>query len=538
MFACGIPIFFQEVAAGQYLGCGGLTMVGQFVPILQGVGYATMTIVFFLDIYYCIIIAWTLFYLLATLISIPELPWGTCGNWWNSVDCFDGDHVANVSVPVKHNGSKTPVEEYWDRRVLQITDGFDDLGGIQWELLGCLVLGWFIVYLIIWKGLHGAGKIIWFTALFPYFVMSILFVRSVTLDGAGIGIYHFFHIRWDKFLNSETWIDSATQIFFAYSIGTGSLPALGSYNKFHHNCVKDTVITCIVNTGTCVFAGIVTFSILGHMAHNQGVEIDKVVASGPGLVFITYPEVVMKLPGGPMWSITFFVMLVTIGIDSEFCLVESLVTGVVDMWPEYLRPRRRLFTGFVCLGLFILGIPMVTNGGAYVFQLMDFYSASGIPILWCCFFQTIAIGWIFGVEKFALCVEQMTGYKPNYYWILTWSIIAPLVMALVFISYFISWTPVKYGEVEYPMFAHIIGFGLSLASMLWIPGYALYYICMQRGNMRDRFVKGITPNIISNRSKGPPRSVVKEMQMSESSARLLKNASFLTKNSSFTAENP
>ena len=66
----------------------------------------------------------------------------------------------------------------------------------------------------------------------------------------------------------------------------------------------------------------------------------------------------------------------------------------------------------------------------FFFQLMDFYSASGIPILWCCFFQTIAIGWIFGVEKFALCVEQMTGYKPNYYWILTWSIIAPLVMAV------------------------------------------------------------------------------------------------------------
>jgi len=538
MFACGIPIFFQEVAAGQYLGAGGLTMVGQFVPILQGVGYATMTIVFFLDIYYCIIIAWTLFYLLATFISIPELPWGTCGNWWNSVNCFDGDHVANVSAPVKHNGSKTPVEEYWDRRVLQITTGMEDLGGVQWELLGCLILGWAIVYLIIWKGLHASGKIIWFTALFPYFVMSILFMRSITLDGAGLGIYHFFHIKWESFLNSETWIDSATQIFFAYSIGTGALPALGSYNKFHHNCVKDTVITCIVNTGTCVFAGIVTFSILGHMAHNQGVEIEKVVASGPGLVFITYPEVVMKLPGGPMWAITFFVMLVTIGIDSEFCLVESLVTGIVDMWPEYLRPRRRLFTSFVCLGLFILGIPMVTNGGAYVFQLMDFYSASGIPILWCCFFQTIAIGWIFGVEKFALCVEQMTGYKPNYYWILTWSIIAPLVMALVFISYFISWTPVKYGEVEYPMFAHIIGFGLSLASMLWIPGYALYYICMQRGNLRDRFVKGITPNIISKRSTAPPKSVVKEMQMSESSARLLKNASFLTKNSSFTAENP
>lgn len=67
--------------------------------------------------------------------------------------------------------------------------------------------------------------------------------------------------------------------------------------------------------------------------------------------------------------IYFSCFLQTIGIDSEFCLVESLVTGIVDMWPEYLRPRRRLFTSFVCLGLFILGIPMVTNGGAYVFQV-------------------------------------------------------------------------------------------------------------------------------------------------------------------------
>ena len=36
MFGCGIPIFFQEVATGQYLGSGGLTMIGQLVPILQG----------------------------------------------------------------------------------------------------------------------------------------------------------------------------------------------------------------------------------------------------------------------------------------------------------------------------------------------------------------------------------------------------------------------------------------------------------------------------------------------------------------------
>ena len=61
---------------------------------------------------------------------------------------------------------------------------------------------------------------------------------------------------------------------------------------------------------------------------------------------------------------------------------------------------------------------------------MDFYSASGIPILWCCFFQTIAIGWIFGATKFAHCVEQMTGYTPHAYWWWTWAVIAPATMAV------------------------------------------------------------------------------------------------------------
>merc|ERR1711962_1309350 len=65
MAICGIPIFFQEVAIGQYLGSGGMTLVAQLCPILKGVGIATMALVFFLDIYYCVIIAWTWFYFIA-----------------------------------------------------------------------------------------------------------------------------------------------------------------------------------------------------------------------------------------------------------------------------------------------------------------------------------------------------------------------------------------------------------------------------------------------------------------------------------------
>ena len=79
MVFCGIPIFFQEVAIGQYLGSGGMTLVAQLCPLLKGVGIATMVLVFFLDIYYCVIIAWTIFYLISTFTSVPNLPWDTCG---------------------------------------------------------------------------------------------------------------------------------------------------------------------------------------------------------------------------------------------------------------------------------------------------------------------------------------------------------------------------------------------------------------------------------------------------------------------------
>ena len=72
---------------------------------------------------------------------------------------------------------------------------------------------------------------------------------------------------------------------------------------------RDAVITCIVNTLTCLTAGVLVFSILGYMAHLQGVTVHDVARSGPGLVFLTYPELVLSLPGSFIWAILFFAML-------------------------------------------------------------------------------------------------------------------------------------------------------------------------------------------------------------------------------------
>ena len=61
---------------------------------------------------------------------------------------------------------------------------------------------------------------------------------SDKFSGAFDGLWYYVHVDWSKLMDGETWIDGATQIFFAYSVGMGALPALGSYNKFHHDCFR------------------------------------------------------------------------------------------------------------------------------------------------------------------------------------------------------------------------------------------------------------------------------------------------------------
>lgn len=493
MILCGIPMFFQEVVIGQYLGSGGMTFVGQLCPILKGVGYATMTIVFLLDVYYCIIIAWTLFYIISIFSNLPHLPWSQCDSWWNSKRCYSpGSNSSYLNNSYKMT---TSVEEYFDRRVLGISNSIEEVNGMQWNLFVCLMVGWLLIYLIIRKGLHQSGKVIWFSALFPYVVLITLLVRAITLDGASDGLLYYITPRWEELMKPGPWMDGATQIFFAYSIGCGALPALGSYNKFHHNSYKDALITCVINTLTSVLAGVVTFSILGHLASQQNTDVADVVKSGPGLVFLTYPEVVLKIPGSPFWAVAFFFMLILLGIDSEFCLVESFITGIMDNWSQQLRPHRTSFTIVVCFVMFILGIPMVTHGGMYIFQLMDYYSASGLPLLWVCFFQTVAISWAFGVDKLCDCIEQMMGFRPSRFWTFSWKYFAPLVMIIIFVSQILEYQPLTYGEYVYPSWANAIGLCISLSSMVWIPIYAMYYILSGPKSILQNFKTGLLPAI-------------------------------------------
>jgi len=509
MLFCGVPVFLLEVSLGQYLGSGGMTTIAQICPILKGVGIATMVMVTYYNIYYCVIVAWSLYYFVASFVSIPDLPWSTCDGWWNSPKCHIPIEDENGTVLNPMVNGTAPVEEFWDLRVLKINDGIEyGLGAMNWEMVAALFGGWFLVYLIVWRGLNQSGYIIWFTALFPYTIMLTLLVKAITLPGAIDGLRAYVHIDFSQLKNGGTWIDAATQIFFAYSVGVGALPALGSYNRFNHNCFRDALITCIVNTLTCLTAGVLVFSILGYMAHLTGSTVQDVARSGPGLVFLTYPELVLSLPGSFIWAILFFAMLLVLGVDTAFCSVESLITGIVDNWSEQLLPHRKKVAFVICMGCFFLGLPMCTEGGMYLFQIMDFYAASGLSLLWICFFETIAVSWFYGAGRFSKNIEQMLGHRPAFFifWHYCWLIFAPVVMGGVFFYYIYSYQPVTFGDYVYPKWSEAMGLCISFSSMIWVIAYAIYFMMTTPGTLSERWSVAITP-VQDQIRKNPIKSV-------------------------------
>lgn len=121
-------------------------------------------------------------------------------------------------------------------------------------------------------------------------------------------------------------------------------------------------LTCM-NSGTSFYSGFAIFSVLGYMAHEQGLTVQQVAESGPGLAFIAYPRAVATMPWSSFWAIMFFTMIILLGLGSQFVGVEGFVTAVVDLFPRYLRygKRREWFIFWTCIISYLIGLSMVTR---------------------------------------------------------------------------------------------------------------------------------------------------------------------------------
>ena len=181
-------------------------------------------------------------------------------------------------------------------------------------------------------------------------------------------------------------MDAGTQVFYSYAICFGCQIALGSYNKYHRNFMKDCITICAFNSGTSLIGGVVIFSVLGYMAHESGLSVEDVAQGGPGLAFVVYPTAVSLMPYAPFWAFAFFFMLVLVGIDSQFVGVEGteifnkmlafdenafhlklagFVVAITDLLSEQVQIKHKYWREYVtlvtCVLSFIAGLTMVTE---------------------------------------------------------------------------------------------------------------------------------------------------------------------------------
>ena len=162
--------------------------------------------------------------------------------------------------------------------------------------------------------------------------------------------------------------------------------------------------------------------ILGYLARKNCATIEQVVASGPGLAFIAYPEAIglFPYPAAQIFGVLFFLMMVTLGMDSQFVFVDVGVTSLVDEYPRFFKQqwKKTTLTLVWCLVGWLVGIPLTYNAGFYVFTIFDSYCAYyGLLLLSLSFVIAVAYCYNLLTVKFRLLedIKQMTGSTCLFY---------------------------------------------------------------------------------------------------------------------------
>ncbi|XP_014069496.1 sodium-dependent serotonin transporter [Salmo salar] len=487
----GVPLFYMELALGQFHRSGCISIWKHICPIFKGIGFAICIIALYIAFYYNTIMAWALYYLLASFR--PTLPWTTCSNPWNTVNCLR--YLSTDSNVTWTNTSTSPAEEFYTRQVLQVhmSPGLHQLGSVSWQLALCLLFIFTIVYFSIWKGVKTSGKVVWVTATFPYLVLLVLLVRGATLPGAWRGVVFYLKPDWGKLLSTTVWIDAAAQIFFSLGPGFGVLLAFASYNPFHNNCYKDALLTSSVNCLTSFLSGFVIFTVLGYMAEMRKVGVETVAKdAGPSLLFIIYAEAIANMPAATFFAIIFFLMIIMLGLDSTFAGLEGVITAMLDEFPQLLSRRREWFVlSLVCV-CYLGALSTLTYGGAFVVKLFEEY-ATGPAVITVVFLEVIAVSWFYGTSRFCADVHMMLGFSPGLFWRVCWVAICPIFLLFIIVSFLAFPPEVKLFDYVYPPWTTVLGYCIGVSSFICVPAYMVYHLLTAKGTFKQRLLKGITP---------------------------------------------
>lgn len=296
-----------------------------------------------------------------------------------------------------------------------------------------IVAGFAICSLGLKNGVERIGKWMMLALLG---IMVVLAVRSMFLEGGSEGLKFYLVPSLSKMKEvgfGNVAVSAMNQSFFTLSVGIGGMEIFGSYLEKDRSLTGEAVTVCALDTFVALVSGFIIFP----ACFAYGVSPD----SGPGLIFVTLPNIFNSMAGGRVFGAFFFVFMTFAAFSTVIGVFENIIALTTEIFPM----SRKKSCGINCLLIAVLSMPCVLGfnvlsfmeplrAGNSIMDLEDFIVSnlllpigSLITVLFC----TSKLGW--GWKNFTQEANQGKGMKlPNWLRIYC-SYILPLLLATIII---------------------------------------------------------------------------------------------------------
>ena len=413
MFCIGVPMLILEFSLGHFTQRAAPNAFGRCNKKLEFVGWWGVILGFVIITYYPTILAYCLSFMWYSVESIVQgtpLPWA-------------GEGVEGVE-----NAKSFFYDTYLGYHKESA------LGDFQWHIFGMLFGAWVLMYFCIFRGVKLVGKIVWITVPLPFLVLVVLTVRGLTLPGSMEGLVYYLDPTWSELAKPTTWRFAFGQVFFSLSLAFGVMITYSSFLHRKSDINNNASIIALSDFATSFIGGLAIFATLGGMAYasqqaGSSLGVGDVVAKGPGLAFVAFPYALAQLPGAAWWSLIFFFMLITLGIDSAFSITESVLTGIVDKtgW------RRGIVLPLMSLVGLGFGLVFVTQGGLNWLGTVDDFINGTWGIAFLGLLECVVLGWFYRVDNLRRHANERSDWKLGKWWNHSIRVFIPVVLGTLFI---------------------------------------------------------------------------------------------------------
>ena len=273
-------------------------------------------------------------------------------------------------------------------------DWFSSFSGQDYSVVPfhiIVVVGTLLTLLLGAKSIEKSNKI-----MMPVFfiIFVILAIRVAFLPGAAEGYKFMFTADWSKLKDPMVWVWAMGQAFFSLSVTGSGMIVYGAYLDDKEDVVHISVRTAIFDTIAAMVAALVIIP----ACFAYGLD----VGAGPGLLFVTLPQILQDVPYGQVFAIILYTAMVFAGVSSLQNMFEAVGESLQNRFPKLSRNIVLVILCVVCLG-FGLHMEPIAKWGPW----MDIVSIYIIPIG-----ATLgALSWFWIMKKDDLLHEINKGTK-------------------------------------------------------------------------------------------------------------------------------